>query len=48
MTSNENRYPDSHTWKEILSQPTVWKAVIAETSTSSLIGNDSGGDHRQA
>ncbi len=38
MTSNENRYPDSHTWKEILSQPAVWRAVIAEISASPLIG----------
>lgn len=37
MTSNENRYPDSYTWNEMLSQATVWQSVITEMSESVLL-----------
>jgi glutamine---fructose-6-phosphate transaminase (isomerizing) len=37
MTNNSNRYQQSETWKEILSEATVWQRVLEELSQSAAV-----------
>jgi glutamine---fructose-6-phosphate transaminase (isomerizing) len=37
VTNNFNCYPQTHTWKEILSESTVWQQVLGELSGSAVI-----------
>lgn len=49
MTIQNATYPESHTWKEILSQGTVWQAVLEELRESRAIAEilRAGGNRRQ-